>query len=323
MPLHRRALLSGASLAVCAPGLVRAQSDSVVRLIVPYAPGGGTDTSGRILAERLTHVLGEQVVVDNRPGGGTIVGTEIVATAKQDGRTLLLAAGVIAINAAFDLRTPYDPVRDLVPVSSYVELPLVLASNNEAPFTTMSELIAHAKRQREGVSFASAGNGSITHLWGEQIASVTGMKLEHIPYKGSADAMKDVMGGHVGLFPDVLMPAGLQVKNGKLRGLLVSSPQRPAMLPDVPTVVEAGLPTELELMSFFGIMTTAGSPAGTVSNLNKAINQVLAEPETRSKLSELGFVTVGGTPGYYGQKIARETVRFRKIIRDCHIPAPV
>jgi tripartite-type tricarboxylate transporter receptor subunit TctC len=319
--MYRRNLLSSTA-ALMLPATAFGQSGQTIRLVIPYAPGGATDTSGRILAERLGQVLGGQVVVDNRPGGGTILATEIVAKAKPDGHTLLLAAGVLAINSAFGLKTPYDAVKDLVPITSFVDIPLLLASNVDAPYKNIHEFIAWAKAQTNSITFASAGNGSITHLWAEQLASLTGLKLEHIPYKGSADAMKDVMAGHVSLFSDVLLPAGIQVRNGRLRGLLVSTPKRAPMLPDVPTVLEAGLPAELECTSFFGILASGGTPPALVARLNKAILEVLAAPQVRTRLEELGFIVAGGTPEAYGDRLARETIRFRKIIEERKIPAP-
>ena len=280
-----------------------------------------TDTSARIAAERLTELLGQQVIVDNRPGGGTIIGTEIVAKAKPDGYTILLAPGTIATNTAFDIKLPYDTVKDLVPVIGLVDMPILLAASNDAPFKTVAELIAWAKTQPGSISFSSAGNGSIPHLWGEQFGSVTGVKLEHIGYKGSADALKDVMGGQVKLFSDVLLPTGLQVKAGRLRGLAVATKERSPMLPDVPTVAEAGLPG-MEGGVFFGIMTTTGTPPDVVARLNKAFNEILAEPATRKKLLELGFILVGGSAEAYGARVASETARWRKVIQDAHIPSP-
>lgn len=321
--MNRRRLLGSAAALALVPALARAEDfpSRQIRFIVPYAPGGATDTSARIAAERLTELLGQQVIVDNRPGGGTIIGTEVVAKAKPDGYTILLAPGTIATNTAFDLKMPYDPAKDLVPVVGYVDMPLLLAANNDAPFKTMAELIAWAKAQPGTVNFASPGNGSIPHLWAEQLGNQTGMKLEHIGYKGSADALKDVMGGHVKLFADVLVPTGLQVKAGHLRGLVVASKERSTMLPDVPTVAEAGLPG-MESAVFFGVMTTAGTPSPAVARLNKAFNEVIAEPATRKKLLDLGFILVGGGADAYGARVAQETARWRKVIKDAHIPSP-
>jgi tripartite-type tricarboxylate transporter receptor subunit TctC len=321
--MKRRHLLSSAAALALLPRIAAAEGypDRPVRFVVPYAPGGATDTSARLAAERLTELFGQQVLVDNKPGGGTIIGTEVVAKAKPDGYTILLAPGTIATNTAFGMKLPYDPAKDVVPVVDFVDMPLLLATNNDSPFKTMAELIAWAKTQPGTVSFASPGNGSIPHLWAEQLGSQTGMKLEHIGYKGSADALKDVMGGHVKLFADVLVPTGLQVKAGRLRGLVVAASERSAMLPDVPTIAEAGFPG-LESAVFFGVMTTGGTPPDVIARLNKAFNEALAEPATRKKLLDLGFILVGGSADAYGDRIAKETVRWRKVIEDAHIPSP-
>ena len=219
--MKRRHLLgtatASAGLAVLSSS-VRAQAfpDRPIRFVVPYAPGGATDTSARLAADFLSGKLGQQVLVDNKPGGGTIIGTEIVAKAKPDGYTILLAPGTIATNTSFGLKLPYDPTKDLAPIIGFVDMPLLLATNKEAPFKTMAELIAYAKQQPAPISYASPGNASIPHLWGEQFKSEVGIKLEHIGYKGSADALKDVLGGHVMLFSDTLLPTGLAVKDGRL-----------------------------------------------------------------------------------------------------------
>lgn len=325
--MKRRHLLGAATasagLAVLSSS-VRAQAfpDRPIRFVVPYAPGGATDTSARLAAEFLSGKLGQQVLVDNKPGGGTIIGTEIVAKAKPDGHTILLAPGTIATNSSFGLKLPYDPARDLAPVVGFVDMPLLLAANKEAPFKTVAELIAYARQQAAPLSYASPGNASIPHLWGEQFKAETGIKLEHIGYKGSADALKDVLGGHVMLFSDTLLPTGLAVKDGRLRGLVVAAARRVPMLPDVPTVREAGLPANLEGGVFFGVMVSGGTPEPIVARLNAAFNEAIADPVTNKKLVDLGFTLVGGSAAAYGQRIAAETEKWRKVIRDSNITPP-
>ena len=322
--MKRRHLLGSAAALALAPAVVRAQAfpDKPIRFVVPYAPGGATDTSARIAAEFLTNKLGQQVLVDNKPGGGTIIGTEIVAKAKPDGYTILLAPGTIATNTSFGLKLPYDPTRDLAPVIGFVDMPLLLATNKDAPFKTMAELIAYAKQQPAPISYASPGNASIPHLWGEQFKSEVGIKLEHIGYKGSADALKDVLGGHVMLFSDTLLPTGLAVKDGRLRGLVVAAAKRVPMLPDVPTVKEAGLPANLEGAVFFGVMVPGGTPEPIVARLNAVFNEAISDPATNKKLADLGFVLVGGSAADYGKRIAVETEKWRKVIKDSNITPP-
>jgi tripartite-type tricarboxylate transporter receptor subunit TctC len=322
--MNRRRLLASAAALALAPAVARAQAfpDRPIRFVVPYAPGGATDTSARLAAEFLSGKLGQQVLVDNKPGGGTIIGTEIVAKAKPDGHTILLAPGTIATNTSFGLKLPYDPAKDLSPVIGFVDMPLLLATNKEAPFKTVAELIAYAKQQPAPLSYASPGNASIPHLWGEQFKAETGIKLEHIGYKGSADALKDVLGGHVMLFSDTLLPTGLAVKDGRLRGLVVAAAERVPMLPDVPTVKEAGLPANLQGAVFFGVMAPAGTPEPIVARLNAAFNEAIADPATNKKLVDLGFVLIGGSAADYGKRIAIETEKWRKVIKDSNITPP-
>lgn len=326
--MKRRHLLGYAAALTLAPGLAssiaRAQAfpDRPVRFIVPYAPGGATDTSARIAAEFLTNKLGQQVLVDNKPGGGTIIGTEIVAKAKPDGYTILLAPAPVATNTSFGLKLPYDPAKELAPVCSYVDMPLLLACNPNAPYKTMAEFLAWAKAQTSPIPYASAGNASMPHLWGEQLKMETGIKLDHVGYKGSADALKDVLGGHVMLFSDTLLPSGLAVKDGRLRGLVVAAAKRVPMLPDVPTVAEAGLPANLTGAVFFGVMATGGTPEPVIAKLNAAFNELLADPTTSKRLVDLGFVLVGGSAADYGKRIAAETVKWRKVIQEAKITPP-
>ncbi len=322
--MKRRHLLGAAAALTLAPAIARAQAfpDKPIRFVVPYAPGGATDTSARIAAEYLTNKFGQQVLVENKPGGGTIIATEIVAKAKPDGYTILMAAAPVATNSSFGLKLPYDPVKDLAPVCSYVDMPLLLACNPSAPYKTMAEFIAWAKTQTSPIPYASAGNASMPHLWGEQLRMETGIKLEHIGYKGSADALKDVLGGHVMLFSDTLLPGGLAVKDGRLRGLVVAAAKRVPMLPDVPTVAEVGLPANLTGAVFFGVMAPGGTPEPIISRLNAAFTEVLTDPTTAKKLVDLGFVLVGGSAADYGKRLASETEKWRKVIQEAKIAPP-
>ena len=321
--MKRRTLLAGSTLALV-PRLGRAQAfpDRPVRFVVPYAPGGSTDTSSRIVAEKLATILGQPVVVENKAGGGTIIGTEVVARSRPDGYTLLLSPAALIANAAFGVKVPYDIDRDLVPVIGFVDLAVLLAAANDAPFKTVAELLAYARADpRSTIAYASAGVGSLTHLWGEYVKARLKLPLEHVGYKGSAEALKDVMAGHVPLFSDVLVPTATAIRAGKVRGLAVATTERVALLPDVPTVGEAGLGgTECTIP--FGVSVAAGTPAEIITRLNKAFNQALGDAAIRHKLVELGFLPVGGKPEAYREVTTREIAKWRQVIKDSNIPAP-
>ena len=322
--MKRRHLLGSTAALVLSPSGAHAQTfpDRPIRFVVPYAPGGSTDTSARIVSERLSALLGQQVIVDNKPGGGTIIGTEIVAKAKPDGHTILLTPAALIANAAFGVAVPYDIDKDLIPVMSFVDLPMLLAANNNAPFKSVAELIAWSKAvPGRTVAYASSGVGALTHLWGEYIKARTGMPLEHVGYKGSAEALRDVIAGHVPLFADVLVPTATAIRAGQLRGLAVAMAQRLVLLPDVPTVAEAGLPG-MEGSVPFGISVPGGTPAPVVARLNAVFNEALADPTTRSRLLELGFVPIGGTPQNYATVLTTEITKWRKVIKDSKIPPP-
>jgi tripartite-type tricarboxylate transporter receptor subunit TctC len=293
-----------------------------LRFVVPYAPGGSTDTSARIVAEKLSALLGQPVIVDNKPGGGTIIGTEIVAKAKPDGHTILLTPAALIANAAFGVTVPYDIDKDLMPVVGFVDLPMLLAASNDAPFKSVAELLAWSKAEPgRTVAYASAGIGSLTHLWGEYVKARTGMPLEHVGYKGSAEALRDVIAGHVPLFADVLVPTATAIRAGQVRGLAVAMAARSSLLPDVPTVGEAGLPG-MEGSVPFGISVPSGTSAPVVRQLNTAFNEAMDDPQTRRKLVELGFVPIGGAAQDYAAVLAAEIAKWRKVIKDAKIPAP-
>jgi tripartite-type tricarboxylate transporter receptor subunit TctC len=316
------ALVASAPAFVPQPGRAQAWPDRPVRFIVPYAPGGSTDTSSRIVAEKLAALLGQPVVIENKAGGGTIIGTEFVARAKPDGYTMLLTPAALIANAAFGVKVPYDIDKDLVPVVGFVDLAVLLASANDAPFKSVAELLAYAKADsNRTIPYASAGVGSLTHLWGEYVKAKMTLPLEHVGYKGSAEALKDVMAGHVPLFSDVLVPTAMSIRAGKVRGLAVATKERVSLLPDVPTVGEAGL-SGTECTIPFGISVPAGTPREVVMRLNTAFNESLADATVRAKLVDIGFLPVGGKPEAYAQVVATEVAKWRQVIKDSNIPAP-
>ena len=321
--MKRRSLLAAAPLAVL-PGLARGQTfpERPLHFVVPYAPGGSTDTSARIAGEKLAVLLGQPVIVENKPGGGTIIGTEFVARAKPDGHTFLLTPAALIANAAFGMSVPYDINKDLVPVTRFVDLPMLIAANKDVPYKSVAELVAWSKANPgRSIAYASASVGSLTHLWGEYVKARTGLPLEHVGYKGSAEALRDVVAGHVPLFFDVLVPTEAAIRSGQLRGLAVAMSERSELLPGVPTVGEAGL-AGLEGSVPFGISLPGGTPEPVVMRLNAAFNEALSDPATRAKLVELGFVPIGGKPQDYATLLSSEIAKWRKVIKDSKIPSP-
>jgi tripartite-type tricarboxylate transporter receptor subunit TctC len=321
--MKRRSLLAAAPLAVL-PGLARAQTfpERPLHFVVPYAQGGSTDTSARIVGEKLAVPLGQPVIVENKPGGGTIIGTEFVARAKPDGHTFLLTPAALIANAAFGMSVPYDINKDLVPVTRFVDLPMLIAANKDAPYKSVAELVAWSKANpARSIAYASASVGSLTHLWGEYVKARTGLPLEHVGYKGSAEALRDVVAGHVPLFFDVLVPTAAAIRSGQLQGLAVAMNERSDLLPGVPTVGEAGL-AGLEGSVPFGISLPGGTAEPVVMRLNAALNEALSDPATRAKLVELGFVPIGGKPQDYAALLSSEIAKWRKVIKDAKIPPP-
>jgi tripartite-type tricarboxylate transporter receptor subunit TctC len=320
--LNRRAVVTGTIAAFGLPGAVSAQgSGATVRLVVPYGPGGSTDTSARVLAERMASDLGKSIIVENRPGGGTMVGMVNVAKSKPDGTSLLLTTTTAALLPAFDVPMQIDPQKELAMVSQLADIPCVLAVNAKNPAKTFAEFIEWVKAQPGPVHYSTSSTGGLPHLWGELIATRTDGKLQHIPYKAAAEALRDAVAGHVQVFVDVTTPVDAQFRAGTMRGLLCGAPKRVANIPDVPVASELGVP-ELEAAVYFGVSTTAGTPADVIAQLNAAINAALKVEAVRERLTSLGFIPTGGTAEAYTQRLASETERWRKVIKAAGIPAP-
>jgi tripartite-type tricarboxylate transporter receptor subunit TctC len=312
------ALCAGA-LALASAPLAPAQSAypaRSVRLVVPFPPGGTTDILARAAAQKLTEAWGQQVIVDNRPGAGGNIGAELVAHAPPDGYTMLMGTvGTHAINASLYSKMPYDHIKDFAPVILVAGVPNVLVVNPALPVNNVQELIAYAKANPGKLNFASSGNGTSIHLSGELFKSLTGVQMTHVPYKGSALALTDLVGGQVQLMFDNL-PSSLQfIKAGKLKALAVTSTTRAAALPDVPTMVEAGVPG-FEASAWFGILAPAGTPRDVITRTNAEIVKWLASPDAREKLSAQGAIAAGGTPEDFARHIAAETAKWAKVVKE-------
>jgi tripartite-type tricarboxylate transporter receptor subunit TctC len=316
--LKRRSVLAAsAGWTIVGASAVRAQTwpSQQVRIVVPYIPGGATDTAGRVVAEKLGALLGQQVIVENRGGGNTIIGMEVVAKSKPDGHTLLLGTTTLATNG---LKQPFDPLKDFQPISTVADIPDMIAINKDLPVRSWPEFAEWVNKQPERVRFATSGIGNQPHLWGELFKARNKLNMEVVGYKGSADALRDVMGGHVPVVCDVVLPTGTHVKGGRLTGIVVASAERSPMCPDVPTVVELGMPDMVSAV-FYGVAGPAGIPRPVVDRLNELCRETVKDPEVQRKFAELGFFTTGSTPEAYLEKLKFETERWTKVVRDNNI----
>ncbi len=303
-------------LAPLAGAQVPAYPTKPIRLVVPFPPGGATDILARAVAQKLTEAWGQQVIVDNRPGAGGNIGSELVAKAAPDGYTLEMGTvGTHAINASLYAKMPYDHVKDFVPVILVAGVPNVLVVHPSVPVNSVAELIAYAKANPGKLNFASSGSGTSIHLSGELFKVMAGVQMTHVPYKGSAPAMQDLLGGQVQLMFDNLPPSLPQIKAGKLKALAVTSVTRAPALPDTPTVAEAGLPG-FEASSWFGVLAPAGTPPAIVAKLNAEIAKWLATPEAKEKMLALGANAVGGPPEDFAKHIAVETAKWAKVVKE-------
>jgi tripartite-type tricarboxylate transporter receptor subunit TctC len=287
-----------------------------IRVVVPFPAGGTTDVLARAAAQKLTETLGQPTVVDNRPGAGGNIGAELVAKSPPDGYTLLMGTvGTHAINPGLYPKLPYDHVHDFAPVILVAGVPNVLVINPALPVNTVQELIAYARANPGKLNFASSGNGTSIHLSAELFKTMAGVQMTHVPYKGSAPALQDLVGGQVQLMFDNLPSSLALIKAGKLKALAVTSSGRAAALPDVPTVAESGLPG-FEASSWFGLLAPAGTPPPVIATLNGEIAKWLATPEAREKLLAQGANAVGGSSEDFARFIAAETTKWQKVVKD-------
>ncbi len=290
-----------------------------LRIVVPFAPGGSTDIVARILADRLAGPLGQSVVVENRAGAAGNIGGEAVAKSAPDGYTLLMATtGVMAINNALYKSMTYDAAKDLEPVAFTTSITNVLTVPPEVPAKNVAELVVLAKAQPGNLSFASSGAGSSTHLSGELFKSLAGIDVLHIPYKGSGQALVDLMAGRVSMIFDNMPSVLPYIRGGKLRGLAVTGAKRSAAMPELPTIAEAGVPG-YESLSWSGIAVASGTPKDIVQRLNREIAGVLAANEVRQKLTELGAEPIGGPPETFAAHVRAEREKWSRLIRERNI----
>jgi tripartite-type tricarboxylate transporter receptor subunit TctC len=289
--------------------------EKTIRIVVPYPPGGFNDTLGRIVAQKLGEAWGQSTVVENRPGGGTLIGTESVAKAPPDGHTLLVVAFPFAVNPSLYAKLPYDTVKDFAPLLLAGQTPNLLVVNPEVPIHSVKELIAAAKAKPGSLSYGSTGSGSSNHLSMELFRTMTGVELVHVPYKGSAPMVTDLLGGHVQVAFDNTPNVLPQVKAGKLRALAITSATRSAMVPDVPTVSEAGVPG-YEVGVWFGIVAPAGTPPAVLGKLNAELNRMLAMPDVKQKFADQGVEPVGGPPERFAEHLKAQIEKWTKVVKE-------
>ena len=317
----RRHVVAGLLLAPVIALAQAAYPAKPIRLVVPFTPGGVTDTSGRLVAEQLSRRLGQQVIVDNKPGASGNIGTQLAATAEPDGYTLLLGFdGTMVINPHVFAKVPFDTVRDFAPVGKIGDAILILVANPNFAAKTVKEMIALSKTQAGGLSYGTSGTGGTPHIAGELLKQRTGANLVHVPYKGGGQAITDVLGGSIPLVYTAIAGANQHVRAGKLTGLAVSSAQRSSSLPDVPTFIESGVP-DFEINSWVGILAPAKTPRAIVLRLNTELNAVLADPEVRTKLEALGIGATPGSPEQFGDEIRRDLARYGQVVKAAGIKA--
>jgi tripartite-type tricarboxylate transporter receptor subunit TctC len=321
MRRYVRTMALAAFTALVAGGVAAADTwpSRPIRIVAPSTPGDAPDVIARLLAERLSGALGTQVIVENHPGAGGVVGSDIVAKAPGDGYTLIIGnAGSHGINAAVYTKLPYDIRRDFVAVSEVALSPNILVVNPEIPATNLQQFIAYAKARPGQLSYASGGNGSSAHMSMELFKSMAGVDLVHIPYKGSSPALADVASGQVAAMFVNLPPALPLVKAGKLRPLAVTTRTRSPLLPDVPTVQESGLPN-YETVAWFGILAPAATPKEIVVRLSTEIAKIVRTPEMRERLLSLGAEPVGGTPEEFSIVIGRDIAKWTPLAKSVGI----
>jgi tripartite-type tricarboxylate transporter receptor subunit TctC len=290
-----------------------------IRLIIPFAPGGVTDTSGRYIAEQMSLKLKQQVVVENKPGASGNIGAQMVANAEPDGYTLLLGFdGTLVINPHVFEKLPFDSVKSFAPVGKIGDAVLILVASTEFAGKTLNDVIALSKKQNGGLSYGTSGTGGTPHIGGELLKIKTGANLQHVPYKGGGQALVDLMGNTIPLVYTAVAGALPHIKTGKIRAIAVSSAQRATSLPDTPTFIEAGL-KDFELSSWVGLLAPAKTPDATIAKLNATLSEVLNMPATKERLLVMGIAATPGSAEKFGEQIKQDLIRFGPVVKAAGI----
>jgi tripartite-type tricarboxylate transporter receptor subunit TctC len=303
-----------ATLAPASTAAAQAYPTRPIRLIVPFPPGGGTDITARAVAQKLTESWGQTVVADNRPGANGTIGVDTAAKAAPDGYTLAMISSSHAINVGIYSKLPYDLVKDLAPITQFTRQPYALVINPSVPAKSVKELIALARAKPATLNYGSSGTGGLSHLSGALLGSLAGIDLTHVPYKGGAPAMTDVIGGQIQMLFGTLLLTGPHAKAGRLRALAVTTAQRwPGS--ELPTMQEAGVPG-FEITQWYGLLTSAKVPPAIVEKLNKEIARILHQPDVKDKLATDGALAVGNTPEQFGAHIRSEVAKYGKLVKQ-------
>ena len=318
--LNRRALLIAGGAFAAGAGRAHAQDypSRPIRIIVPLAAGGMADILARVIAQKVNEATGHAVVVENRAGGGGVIGADAVAKSPADGYTLLMGLHATQAILVHLQKLPYDPAKDFAPVVHVATVPNVLLVHNSVPANSLAELIAHAKANPDKLTFASQGNGSTGHMIGEQFKVAAGIALTHVPYRGAAPASQDLLAGHVSMLFDIVPLAVSNLQSGKVRALAVCAPERVKVLPNVPRIAEAGLPG-MEAGAWFGLFAPAGTPPAAIAWVNAEARKAFAAPEIRERFAGQGALLPLGPPQDFGKHVAAETERWGALIRRAGI----
>lgn len=316
MDSHRIRSVAAAAWALWAstvPAAAQAYPSKQIELVVPFVAGGTTDNIARMMAQRLTESWGQTVIVSNRPGAGSSIGTAAVARAAPDGHTLLVTTFAFAANPAL-AKVPFDPIKDFAPITELASLPMMLVVHPSVPARSIREFVALAKADPKGLDYASSGPGTSTHLAAEMFNTMAGVKLVHVPFKGNADVYNALLGGHIKVHFS-LVPSGIQhVRAGTLRALAVTTEQRLPYLPDVPTIAETGYPG-YEIASWQGVFAPAGTPANVIARINGELLAMLKTPTVRERMAREGADPVGSPPDVFGKRVAIEVAKWAQVAK--------
>ena len=315
--------LGAVAILLAGAGSAQAQNwpNKPIRMVVPYTPGGYTDLMARLVSEKMATALGQAIVIENKPGANAVIGTDTVAKAAPDGYTFGTVIAAHSVNPSLNPKLPYDTMKDFTYVSLTSVAPLILIATPALPAKDMKEFIALAKAKPGQLNFASSGIGSAAHLTMEMLKSREGINLQHIPYKGTAGALQDTVGGQINVMFDVIGPLMSQVKSGNAKALAVAAKERIPAAGDTPTMAEAGVP-DFVSGTWSGIIAPAGTPQEIVDRIAAEAKKALADPDLRKKLDDQGIVAMGTTPGEFKTFVTEEISRWKKVITDADIKLP-